>query len=301
MNNTRIADVSLQHIIASEVFAVHPTGPVIGSDGVLKTAPTIDLSNVSMHRNLMAHNSHRNPMTAADNGLYANNVVYNWSQGAGMMNRRGVADWVNNYGKAGPMTRSQYSYMVNAYCDEMAGDFSIYAAGNVGPMSQDPQGDNWSGDSRQVACYYQSGATIGAEVDPTWKRDLPQDWASAPYPVDVVPAVDAYERVLADVGANARIDCDGSWVVGTDSVDARIVDDARDGTGAADPPIDENEPAIGGYPAYATGQPCPDSDADGLPDAWEQRFFGCDECAEPGDSGRAGYLLIEHYVNGTAP
>jgi hypothetical protein len=58
---------------------------------------------------------------------------------------------------------------------------------------------------------------------------------------------------------------------------------------------------VGGYPSYATGVPCQDADRDGLPDAWEQRFFQCETCADRAAVGRKGYLVIEHYLNGTKP
>ena len=294
-----IAEVSIQNSIASEVFGEHPTGPVFGTNEALKTVEHIYMTNVALHRNLWAHNSHRNPMTAADNIVVANNVIYNWSNGAGMMNRRGVADWVNNYGKAGPMTREESSYIVNAYCDDYGGDFSIFAAGNIGPMSDDPQGDNWSGSTRQVACYHNTGEFKGQEVPSEWRRDTEQAWRSKPFPVTLLPALDAYAAVLDDVGADERLKCDGTWIPALDAVDSRVISETRNGSGVSRPP--ENELEVGGYPSYATGVPCEDADRDGLPDAWEQRFFQCETCADRAAVGRKGYLVIEHYLNGTKP
>lgn len=294
-----IADVSIQHSIVSEVFKVHPTGLVINTDGPSKEAPVIDMTNISVHWNLLAHNSHRNPMTAADNTLVANNVIYNWSIGAGMMNRRGTADWVNNYAKAGPMTRASNSYVVNPYCDELGGDFSVYAAGNIGPMSSDPAGDNWSNDTRQVACFHNTGGEKGQEVPSEWRRDTEQDWRAIPTPVHLVNAQEAYGAVLEDAGANEKLRCDGSWAPALDSVDRRVLAETRNGSGVSHPP--ENEDEVGGYPDYATGTPCDDADRDGLPDEYEERFFECETCAEPGAIRRDGYLAMEHYLNGTTP
>ena len=105
--------------------------------------------------------------------------------------------------------------------------------------------------------------------------------------------------VLGDVGANRRLACDGTWIDALDGVDARVIRETREGSGVSRPP--ENESAVGGFPSYAAGTACSDADRDGLPDAWEQRFFACDTCAEPGLIGRDGYLLMEHYLNGTGP
>jgi pectate lyase len=295
-----ISNVSIQNTIVSEAFATHPTGLQIGSNSVLKYEPTIETTNLSLHRNLLAHNSHRNPQSGADNALYANNVLYNWNQGTMQMTMRGTTDYVNNVGKRGPMTSSRYMYMVNPRCDDnVVDDFSIYAAGNIGPMSQDPNGDNWSGSTRQVACYYKSGDTDGQEVPARWKRGTTQSWGSTSFPVQVRSASNAFDAVLNSVGANAGLTCDGQWTDRQDVVDARVISETRNGTGPSTPPADEG--AAGGYPSYAAGTVCKDSDGDGLPDAWETRFFGCATCATPDAVGRDGYLVMEHYLNGTTP
>jgi hypothetical protein len=294
-----ISDVSIQHSIVSEAFAAHPTGITINTNGALKEDPVIGMANVSIHRNLLAHNSHRNPMTAADNALVANNVVYNWDIGAGMMNRRGAVDWVNNVGKAGPMTEEQYTYFVNPYCDELGGDFSIYAAGNVSPVSNDPGGDNWTDPTRQVSCYRGTGEYDGQEVPTDWQRESEQGWRSIPFPIGLLSAQQAYDAVVADVGANARLTCDGRWSTALDPVDSRVIAETQSGSGVSSPPLSEAE--VGGYPVYDPGSACPDADADGLPDAWEQRHYGCTACADPAALESDGYRLIEHYLNGTNP
>jgi hypothetical protein len=290
-----VRDLSLQNSIFSDATADHPTGFALGSDGAFKDAPFIDMTNISIQRNLFAHNSHRNPMSAADNALIVNNVMYNWRLGIGMMNRRGKVDWVNNYAKEGPRSRFRYSYIVNPYCDdEYSGHgFDIYAAGNIGPRSDDPDGDNWTGPTRQVACYNKTGGEPGHPVPSSWRRDEPQNWANVPFPVSLLTAHEAYDAVLDDVGANARLDCDGRFVSAADGEDTRVTSDVQAAIRTA--PV-----AYDGY-AYSEGTPCRDADGDGLPDAWEEHFFGCATCADPAEVGRDGYLVIEHYLNGTDP
>lgn len=243
-------------------------------------------------------------MSGADNALIANNVLYNWNQGTIMLLWRGTTDVVNNYGKEGPMTASgsspNYRYMVNPHCDPSQAEVnhSIYAAGNVGPMSMDPDGDNWSGATRQVACYYTTGDFAGQEVPARWRRNQPANWASIAFPVSLHSASDAYSAVLREAGANGRIACDGTWVSARDRVDARIVAEVIDGTGIAYPPPKESPEDLSWV---QKGVPCEDADGDGLSDEWEARFFGCATCADPETVGSEGYLLIEHYVNGTDP
>jgi hypothetical protein len=296
-----IADVSIQNSIFSEIFATHPTAAQLATNNALGSEVRVELSNVALHRNLFAHNSHRNPNSGADNITLVNNVLYNWNQGTMQMTQRGTGDFVNNFGRAGPMTHPAYRFMVNPRCtaDRISDDYSIYAVGNVGPESEDPDGDNWLGPTRQVSCYYRSGTQDGEEVPHHWRRDSPQPWQEIAFPVSVLPAPEAFHRVLQNVGANARITCDGQWVPALDAVDSRVVSDVRFGVGP-DAPV-PNENAVGGWPEYQPGTPCTDSDGDGLPDAWETAHFGCATCGDPSARGRDGYLVIEHFLNGTAP
>jgi pectate lyase len=296
-----ISDVIVQNSIISEAFAVHPTAFQISSTSDLRYEPSIDVTNVSVHRNLFAHNSHRNPSANNDNSLLANNVIYNWIYGTGRNTVRGTHDWVGNVAKRGPMTDSRYMYPVTANCndDAWAAPPSMYVVGNVSPMNDDENGDNWAGPTRQVACFYTTGNVPGDEVPAEWRRHSPQSWGTVPFPVRILSASDAYSAVLNNVGANRRLTCDGRWEAASDPVDVRIISDARHGTGASQSPDSENE--VGGYPTYRSGTPCPDADKDGLPDAWESRFFGCATCANPAAVGRNGYLVIEHYLNGTTP
>ena len=49
-------------------------------------------------------------------------------------------------------------------------------------------------------------------------------------------------------------------------MDARIVSDVRNGTGK----IINNEKEVGGWPAYASGEPPVDTANDGIPDEWKK-------------------------------
>lgn len=297
-----ISDVSIQNTILSEALARHPTAFNIGAQDPYRWDPQIGITNLSIHKNLFAHNSHRNPASSADNALIANNVLYNWNQGTIQLRHRGLNDVINNFGKEGPMTKRgsspDYRYMVNPHCEEDLEEVqhSIYAAGNVGPLSSDPNGDNWSGSTRQVACYYKGGGEPGASVPDRWRRDTPQAWATIPFPVALQSASQAYEGVLRNAGANAALTCEGEWVPARDAIDARVLAEVDNRQGV-DTPRESAESLSG----YRTGTPCPDEDSDGLPDAWESRFFGCASCADPASIGLDGYLLIEHYLNGTDP
>jgi hypothetical protein len=120
-------------------------------------------------------------------------------------------------------------------------------------------------------------------------------------PIDRQSADDAYASVLADVGANARIDCSGRWVARLDAVDRRLLDDVRDGTGPRDPVASPGD--AGGYPDVRGGTACTDTDHDGMPNTWEDaNGFDRDDPADgPGDADGDGYTNVEEYLNGTGP
>ena len=303
---TPLVDVSLQNIFAAEPlnWDSHAVGIVFGSSEKIKPLPEMNMKNISFHRNFMAHTSHRNPLTGADNMLLANNVIYNWTQGVMQFARRGVVDMVSNVSKAGPMTKPDLLRMFSPKCyDDAEGDFSFFIQGNIGEFSKDPSDDNWRGATREIGCYKEKGRNYTPDqMEQLWRRDVPQSWANIEYPVNVREASDAlYEDVIKNAGANRKLNCRGDFVSARDPVDTRILNDALNGTGPTDF-MDNNEVEdVGGWPSYATGTACADSDQDGLPNEWEMRYFDCTTCAKPETVGNNGYLNIEHYLNGTRP
>src|SRR5207237_10524898 len=83
---------------------------------------------------------------------------------------------------------------------------------------------------------------------------------SAPSPapqVQTQSAAEAFELVLRNAGATRPR---------RDSVDARIVSNVRNGTGK----IINDEREVGGWPAYASGEPPVDTARDGIPDQWKK-------------------------------
>ena len=103
------------------------------------------------------------------------------------------------------------------------------------------------------------------------------------------PAQDAYEWVLAHAGASLV----------RDDVDARIVDNVRQGNytaegsnGSSNGLIDRAED-VGGWPDYAPGTAPADTDGDGMPDAWEE-----EQHLNPNDaSDGVKYNLSPYYTN----
>ena len=99
-------------------------------------------------------------------------------------------------------------------------------------------------------------------------------------------ATEALTEVLAKAGARVPV---------LDSIDQRAVNDVQHGTGRKDL-LDED--VVGGYPTYNTGTPYPDTDEDGMSDAWESAH-GLNP-HDPSDGPRLasnGYTNLENFLN----
>jgi len=264
------------------------------------------------HHNLLAHHSSRNPRFASGCGYtdHRNNVIFNWginSAYGGEKQQQGnpnfshcVINMVGNYYKPGPATiPGDVSHRVaNPSSRDEAADFGQwYIAGNVMQGNSAVTRDNWEGGVQP-----QHGDTYASVL----KLDEP--WPAMP--IREQSAEEAYRTVLSDVGAS---------LPKRDALDRRIIEETRrgeatyEGTGykAAHSELDASKPSgiidspqdVGGWPTLSSSPPSPDSDNDGMPDAWEEQF-GLDPrtTADPTlDSDRDGYANIEEYLNGTDP
>jgi hypothetical protein len=174
----------------------------------------------------------------------------------------------------------------------------LFVRGNVlMPGLTDTTADNWPA----VWDEY-----LGRPLDPKYKRSpwTPQD--PGPVPVTVDSAYDAYSSVVADVGDDRRLACDGTWVLRRDAVDQRLVDDLRAGTqwfryldSSGAPRYPDSLDEVGNYPAIDPGTPCADADHDGMPDAWEvAQGLNPNDPADAVRVGSDGYTDLEKYING---
>lgn len=297
-----IYNVTIQRSMMAEGLADHSNGMHISgykdySDPDNPIEAWRGIQDLTIHHNLFIHNTDRNPRVATIGTQVINNVVYNWGSRLGSTLTGSVIDYINNYYKGGPMSNLE-RILLHEDCNPVQPDWpcpfpdpSIYISGNlVMPTHPDPSADNW------VLLKYNWRYT---PLPDHFRRltPLPQ----APIPVTLQPASTAYASVLADVGANARLDCSGNWVSNVDPVDVRLLTDLQNNTGP-DGPISDPE-AVGGYPVIDPGTPCPDSDHDGMPDVWEDRYgFNSNDPGDgPVDADQDMYTNVEEYLNGTDP
>ncbi|MDA0207083.1 MAG: pectate lyase [Acidobacteria bacterium] len=264
------------------------------------------------HHNLLAHHSSRNPRFASGCGYtdHRNNVVFNWginSAYGGEKQQQGnpkfsdcVVNMVGNYYKPGPATiPGAVSHRIaNPSSRDEAADFGKwFIAGNFMQGNAAVTQENWQGG---VQAQHGDTYVAGLKLDEPWPA----------MPIREQSAEEAYRVVLSDVGAS---------LPKRDALDRRIIEETRrgeatyEGTGykEAHPEIDASRPSgiidspqdVGGWPELAALPAPSDSDNDGMPDAWEEKF-GLDPrvAADPTlDSDRDGYTNIEEFLNGTDP
>lgn len=226
--------------------------------------------DTTYHHNLFT--THTSRMPRIGNGAtpgsitMSNNVVYNW----GFNNTYGgmttlLSNVINNYYKPGPSTlRSVRERVINP------GDGEFYVNGNYMFGSPEVTADNNKGIQDRIP------ATVISKTP----------FQNVGYTnVAIEDAEAAYQAVLARAGA---------VLPRRDAVDARLVEDVRNGTGR----IINREFEVGGYPELKSAEAPLDTDHDGMPDAWEETK-GLDKtnAADGKAITASGYSNLELYLN----
>lgn len=286
----KVTDTTIQWSIVSEGLdcsthskGCHSKGLMVGGYASSESKNALGSENITVHHNLFAHNGERNPLIQTS-GLVdvVNNVAYN-PFGTFMylyMKSQSIVpvNYVGNFYKYGPDTDSG-KYEIKTYDDGGIGA-DIYVADNIGPHRKT--------DSLAQEVVVESGS----------RNFLTSTRHPAPL-VTTTSAFTAYDDVLASAGNSAGVSCDGEWFDRRDSIDTRVVNDVRNGTGR----IIDDPSQVGGWVTPAAGSPCADSDHDGMPDAWETRygFNPNDKSDANADADGDGYANVEEAINGSNP
>ena len=264
-------------------------------------------TNATYHHNLLAHHDSRNPRidhdyvsTQKGPVSLVNNVIYNWGSntcyGGESANNDGIFkqyNVINNYYKPGPATNKKKLWFIDpttscSNCSNLGtgkivpGHF--YMTGNYMDGNSGMSSDNWT------------GTTASSSVISTIKAETPFTYASSPSSLTVHGAQAGYEAVLDHAGA--------SYV--RDSVDERVVEETRQGkfthkgSNGSNNGLIDTQGDVGGWPEYK-GEATNDSDADGMPD-WFEDQFGLNK-SNPADASAKGldkngrYTNIEMYLH----
>lgn len=299
-------NITIQNSIFSEALDTynHSFGSTLGGE------------NCSFIRNLWANNTGRNP-SIGWYGIFnfANNVVFNWMhRSIDGGDYRAMYNIINNYFKPGPVTnlerpishrilkpesgRSKLGYLTFG---------RAYISGNIVEGNKRVTNDNWDG-----GVQVEDMPNAGKYRDQIkWDQPLPMP------EMTIMDAKSAYKYVLENAGAT---------LPKRDPVDERIIRVVKSGKIEYAPDAKPTEPQfkhrrlppdsyklgiitepdqVGGYPEY-DGKPYADSDKDGMPDEWEEKY--ADLGLNPNDPSDAqkdcngdGYTNIEKYINGIDP
>ncbi|MDN3669351.1 polysaccharide lyase [Echinicola jeungdonensis] len=300
-------NITIQNSIFSEALDTynHSLGSTLGGE------------NCSFMRNLWANNAGRNP-SIGWNGIFnfVNNVVFNWSHrttdGGDYMAKYNI---MNNYYKPGPATPKDepIAYRIlrpDAVLSRL--DTTVFGrahiTGNIVEGFDKVSQDNWEGG---IQLNGKKGEMTLSEA----KHYFPRIKSNKSFPMPemaIMPAQEAYEFVLANVGATLphRDPVDervirtvktgkAEYVKGLNPEDYYQFEHRRLPRDAYKMGIITDISQVGGYPEYK-GKPYQDSDKDGMPDKWEKKqgLDPKDPTDANGDLNGDGYTNIEKYING---
>ncbi len=257
-----ISNITLQWSFVSEGLSSHAFG------GFIK----YHASNISIIKNLFAHNTQRNPNINGANGSVTNNVIYNWGGRGVTLDNVAKLNVIGNYAKAGADSKSIQGYMVIGGQGGTPVDNQLYVKGNYHSKRRTNVNDNneWA--------VFDTDAS-----ESKYRKSNPHNFNEG---IKVLSASEAFDNVLADGGAS----------IFRDAVDERIVKDTKNGTGRNNisSPL-----AVGGWPSIAMGTPYPDKDKDGMDDNWEKAvgLNANDDSDRNGDRDGDGYTNLEEFLN----
>jgi pectate lyase len=263
-------DITIQWCLVSEALHVRGHG----------FAATLGGVNASYHHNMIANCPGRNPSVAGNHEFqtrnmdWRNNVHFNWGSRT-FDGKPSSINIVNNYFKPGPMSRLKVFARIDAPgAYPQVGIGKWYFSGNLYEGDEAISKDNKSGTT---------GAQELIVADPN-------EFA----PVKTVSAQEVFPMVLAGVGAT---------LPKRDSVDTRVIDEARTGKTTFGDGTVMDPKDVGGWPELKSAEPPTDSDHDGMPDWWEKKCGLNPNDASDGakDLAGDGYTNVEKYLNGIDP
>ncbi len=236
-------------------------------------------TNISVHHNLFAHNSKRNPAIANGPAEIINNVAYNVRHGFIHHNpATGNFNIIGNYYKQGPNDSLIPFYFDDEYYGSGSPQLSYFLENNY---IDDPGDYVGSLDNPWLTPLVHSSFEY---IDWSWDSSTARSDQKHSFPEQVTSVYDAqtnYDLVLNNAGAFPR-----------DIIDSENVTEANNGTGSWGARIPSN--LMEGL--WVVAAPA-DADNDGMPDQWENTHGLLNSVDDHNTVMTSGYTAIEEYIN----
>ena len=300
-------NISIQNSIFSECLDMynHAFGATIGGH------------NSTFARNVFACNISRNCSVGMNGSFnFINNTVFNWwNRTVDGGDNTSYMNVINNNYKPGPITPEgkpiawRIVKVENGRSPEGRGQFGrAYVSGNKTWGNAEVTADNWKGGVQAGDQF------VTEENEQLWTMvhmEKPFEMA----PVTIMPTDEAYDFVMKHAGASFPK---------RDAVDTRMMKQVKTGKIFYAKDAKEHQPLyvkrrlpadsykqgiitdpqqVGGLPTYKSVAGPVDSDKDGMPDQWEEKYgLNPNDASDAnGDLSGDGYTNIEKYINGIDP
>ena len=249
-----IGNITIQNSIVGQGLMTHSAGGLMQAD------------NITLYRNFYCDNATRNNKVKGVN-QYANNLVYNWKNGAYIMGGDSEGD-------------SYCNIQSNLFINGPAVGGAAFTGGNANFHFYG--NDNWQ-DRNRDGVYNPSEVTNYSASD---RKSTPYDYPS----LELWPGNTLIDKLLPSVGASLPY---------RDYTDYYMIDEVMS-FGTKGELISNETTLIYGAPStwkVWTGNARVDSDGDGMPDAWETANGTNPNVNDAMTIAANGYANIENYIN----
>jgi Ca2+-binding RTX toxin-like protein len=280
--NGHVQNITISNNIIAEGLSksIHPKGE--HSKGLLVSnwgSGEADFnSNISIVKNLFANNMQRNPEIRAGQEIeVVNNYTYNYGLAhtalfIGSGSAGGLTTTVHAIGNVFEPGPDTPNYKTPIALSTMATSSGLFLKDNLWTKI----GTDADGNQDQLKLAWDHGGK-------KYLSDAPVFTGSN---IEVLDSQDVRDYVLANAGASPHQ---------RDSIDARIINQAADGTGR----IVNSVAEAGGPAENKAARHAVDADADGMPN-WFEDVYGLDSLVfnAHGDKDGDGFTNVEEYFNG---
>ena len=253
--------------------------------------------------------SHRHPNTSSDSRVdIINNVIQNHQYRLTTLRGDIQLNHINNYYAMGGRTSLEgggSQKELNTIIDPNNDSAQIYTAGNIADKGQftDPLADN------RVLWVNLDGGAQTTYADASNFTSTQYTLIGAPMPIQT--ATEAYTDVIADVGANASLNADGTISTYLDANDTAYINIMNGGEGSYEAYTMESsirswfdEQRYADFVASVSSTPINtrpagyDTDNDGMADIWENMYGTNPNLADNnGDKDGDGFTNLEEFLN----